>query len=169
MAEKLLEIRGITKRFPGVEALRDVSFDIQRNTVHCIVGENGAGKSTLIKILTGAERRSSGSILFRGRQFNPRSTREAMNSGMSVLFQELNVVNQLTVEQNLILGKEKVRAGFFRRDAKAVDAVLAVLASLDPAIPRNARVGDLSVAQRQVIEIAKAIASQADVIIMDEP
>jgi ABC-type sugar transport system ATPase subunit len=169
MPEKLLEIRNITKRFPGVDALRDVSFDIEKNTVHCIVGENGAGKSTLIKILTGAERRSSGTILFGGKEFSPRSTREAMNSGMSVLFQELNVVNQLTVEQNLILGKEKVSAGFFRRDTKSVDAVLAVLASLDPAIARNARVGDLSVAQRQVIEIAKAIASQADVIIMDEP
>ena len=92
-----------------------------------------------------------------------------MNSGLSVLFQELNVVDQLTVEQNLMLGKEKVRAGFFRRDAKAVDAVLAVLASLDPGISRHSRVGDLSVAQRQVIEIAKAIASQSDVIIMDEP
>jgi ribose transport system ATP-binding protein len=169
MAEKLLEIRNITKRFPGVDALRDVSFDIDRNTVHCIVGENGAGKSTLIKILTGAERRSSGTILFHGKDFAPRSTREAMNSGMSVLFQELNVVDQLTVEQNLILGKEKVRFGFFRRDAKAVDAVFEVLSSLDPGIARHSRVGDLSVAQRQVIEIAKAIASQSDVIIMDEP
>ncbi len=169
MPEKLLEIRNISKRFPGVEALRDVSFDIAPGTVHCIVGENGAGKSTLIKILTGAERRTGGTILLNGKEFAPRSTREAMNSGLSVLFQELNVVDQLTVEQNLILGKEKVRAGFFRRDAKAVDAVLAVLASLDPGIGRHRRVGDLSVAQRQVIEIAKAIASQSDVIIMDEP
>jgi ABC-type sugar transport system ATPase subunit len=169
MPEKLLEIKNISKRFPGVEALRDVSFDIQANTVHCIVGENGAGKSTLIKILTGAERRSGGTILFHGKEFAPRSTREAMHSGMSVLFQELNVVNQLTVEQNLMLGKESVRLGFFRRDAKTVEKVFAVLASLDPHIGLHRRVADLSVAQKQVVEIAKAIASRSNVIIMDEP
>jgi ribose transport system ATP-binding protein len=169
MSETLLEIRGISKQFPGVNALRDVSFEIARNTVHCIVGENGAGKSTLIKILTGAERRSAGSLLFNGKEFAPRSTREAMNSGMSVLFQELNVVNQLTVEQNLMLGKERVRFGMIGRDAAAVARVFEVLASLDPSISLQARVADLSVAQKQVVEIAKAIASQAGVIIMDEP
>jgi ribose transport system ATP-binding protein len=169
MAQALLEIRGISKHFPGVNALRDVSFAIQRNTVHCIVGENGAGKSTLIKILTGAERRSGGSILFNGKDFAPRSTREAMNSGMSVLFQELNVVNQLTVEQNLMLGKEKVRLGLFLKDAGAVAHVYDVLKSLDPTISLHQLVADLSVAQKQVVEIAKAIASQSDVIFMDEP
>ena len=169
MPEKLLEIQNISKHFPGVDALRGVSFDIHRNTVHCIVGENGAGKSTLIKILTGAERRSSGSILLRGREYNPRSTREAMNFGMSVLFQELNVVNQLTVEQNLVLGKEKVRLGFFRRDPQVVARMYEVLRSLDPSIPLGKRVAELSVAQKQVIEIAKAIASESELIIMDEP
>jgi ribose transport system ATP-binding protein len=169
MPQALLDIRGISKHFPGVNALRDVSFAIQRNTVHCIVGENGAGKSTLIKILTGAERRSAGSILFNGKEHAPRSTREAMNSGMSVLFQELNVVNQLTVEQNLMLGKEKVRLGLFRKDAATVAHVYEVLQSLDPTISQHQRVADLSVAQKQVVEIAKAIASQSDVIFMDEP
>jgi ribose transport system ATP-binding protein len=169
MSETLISIRGITKHFPGVNALRDVSFDIARNTVHCIVGENGAGKSTLIKILTGAERRSGGTLLFNDREFSPRSTREAMNSGMSVLFQELNVVNQLTVEQNLMLGKEKVRFGMFRRDTADVARVYDVLASLDPSIALHSRVADLSVAQKQVVEIAKAIASQSEVIFMDEP
>jgi len=169
MAEKLLEIRGISKQYPGVAALRDVSFDIHPGTVHCIVGENGAGKSTLIKILTGAERRSSGTILLRGQEYNPRSTREAMHFGMSVLFQELNVVNQLTVEQNLVLGKEKLRFGFFRRDPQVVERMYEVLRSLDPNIPLHRRVAALSVAQKQVIEIAKAIASESELIIMDEP
>ena len=167
--DTMLEIRNISKHFPGVDALRDVSFDIRRNSVHCIVGENGAGKSTLIKILTGAEHRSGGSILLDGREFNPRSTREAMHSGISVLFQELNVVNQLTVEQNLSLGKETVRLGFFRKDPLLVDRVYRVLQSLDPCIGLHRRVADLSVAQKQVIEIAKAIASDSNVIIMDEP
>jgi ribose transport system ATP-binding protein len=169
MAETLLEIRNISKRFPGVDALRDVSFDIHANTVHCIIGENGAGKSTLIKILTGAEHRSAGTILFKGNDFAPRSTREAMNSGMSVLFQELNVVNQLTVEQNLVLGKEQVRFGMLRTDPNTVARVFEVLASLDPHIDPAARVADLSVAQKQVIEIAKAMSSRSKVIIMDEP
>ena len=92
-----------------------------------------------------------------------------MNSGMSVLFQELNVVNQLTVEQNLMLGKEKVRFGIFRRDTAAVSRVYDVLTSLDPSIALHSRVADLSVAQKQVVEIAKAIASQSEVIFMDEP
>ncbi len=168
-AEKLLEIQGVSKHFPGVDALRDVGFDIRRNTVHCIVGENGAGKSTLIKILTGAERRSRGGIRMNGKEFSPRSTREAMNSGISVLFQELNVVNQLTVEQNLLLGKERTRFGFFRRDPRLIERVYGVLRSLDPSVGLHRRMGDLSVAQQQVIEIAKAIASESNVIIMDEP
>ena len=169
MADTLLEIRNICKYYPGVTALKGVSFDIRRGTVHCIVGENGAGKSTLIKILTGAERRSEGSILMNGKEFNPHSTRDAMRSGMSVLFQELNVVNQLSVRDNLSLGKEKRRLGFFRKDPAVIDSVYGVLRSLDPSISLSQMVGDLSVAQKQVIEIAKAIASDSNVIIMDEP
>lgn len=169
MNEKLLEIKNVSKYFPGVTALKDVNFDIYKNTVHCIVGENGAGKSTLIKILTGAERKSRGHILFNGKEFSPKSTRDAMHSGMSVLFQELNVVDQLTVEENLSLGKEKKALGFIRKDPDVIEKVYDVMHSLDPTISVNQKVAELSVAQKQVIEIAKAIASDADVIIMDEP
>jgi ABC-type sugar transport system ATPase subunit len=169
MQEKLLEIRDISKYYPGVTALKGVSFDIRRGSVHCIVGENGAGKSTLIKILTGAERRSEGTIRFNGREFNPHGTRDAMRSGMSVLFQELNVVNQLTVQDNLSLGKEKRKLGFFKRDPELIGNIYEVLRSLDPSISLTQMVEDLSVAQKQVIEIAKAIASDSNVIIMDEP
>jgi ABC-type sugar transport system ATPase subunit len=169
MQENLLQIKNLSKHFPGVTALDNVSFDISRNSVHCIVGENGAGKSTLIKILTGAERKSKGQIFFSGREFNPKNTRDAMNSGMSVLFQELNVVDQLTVEENLSLGKEKKRAGFIQKDTQVIDRVFDVMHSLDPTISIHHRVADLSVAQKQVIEIAKAIASDSHVIIMDEP
>jgi ABC-type sugar transport system ATPase subunit len=169
MQEKILEIKNLSKRFPGVTALDTVSFDIRRNSVHCIVGENGAGKSTLIKILTGAERKSSGQIFLNGQEFNPKSTRDAMNSGMSVLFQELNVVDQLTVEENLSLGKEKKRIGFIQKDTQVIKRVYDVMHSLDPTISIHQKVAELSVAQKQVIEIAKAIASDSDVIIMDEP
>jgi ABC-type sugar transport system ATPase subunit len=168
MSEKLLEIQGVSKFFPGVVALKDVSFDIYRNTVHCIVGENGAGKSTLIKILTGALRRNTGRILYAGREFNPHSTRAAMNAGMSVLFQELNVVDQLTVEQNLTLGLERSTFGFERK-SEHTGRVLEILRSLDPGISPLQRVGELSVAQKQVIEITKAISSDSSIIVMDEP
>ncbi len=169
MSETLIEMHGLTKTFPGVVALRDVSFGIERNTVHCIIGENGAGKSTLIKILTGALRKTAGEVSFKGKDWNPRSTGEAMRAGMSVLFQELNVVDQLTVEQNLTLGKEKSSFGFERRNESQFEQTVATLRSLDPEITLQQRVGDLSVAQKQVIEIAKAISSNADVIVMDEP
>ncbi len=168
MSEKLLEIRGVSKFFPGVVALKDVSFDILKNTVHCIVGENGAGKSTLIKILTGALRRNAGAILLDGKEFGPHSTREAMRAGISVLFQELNVVEQLTVEQNLTLGQERSVLGVEQPSEKS-GRVLEVLRSLDPAISPQQKVGELSVAQKQVIEITKAISSDARIIVMDEP
>lgn len=168
MQENLLQIQNISKHFPGVTALSDVSFDIKRNTVHCIVGENGAGKSTLIKILTGAESRSSGTILYNGNDFHPRNTGDAMNSGMSVLFQELNVVDQLTVKQNLSLGKENKTLGFIKKD-DSTDSAFQILKDLDPTIRLGDKVSSLSVAQKQVIEIAKAISSDSDLIIMDEP
>jgi ABC-type sugar transport system ATPase subunit len=167
--ENILEIENITKHFPGVVALDDVSFDIRRNTVHCIVGENGAGKSTFIKILTGAETRTDGKIHFNGEDFEPRSTREAMHSGLSVLFQELNVVDQLTVEENLSLGKEKNRFGVIQKDSAVIDRIFSVLQRLDPSVELDQKVSELSVAQKQVVEIAKAIASDSEIIVMDEP
>ncbi len=169
LQEKLIEIHGLSKTFPGVTALKDVSFDVFKNTVHCIIGENGAGKSTLIKVLTGAMRRSSGKVLFKGREWSPRNTRDAMTNGMSMLFQELNVVDQLTVEQNLTLGREQSRFGFEMTDKKRLSSTVEVLLSMDPRIQLGRQVGTLSVAQKQVIEIAKAISSEADVIVMDEP
>src|SRR5512137_3159803 len=114
----VLEIRDLVKDFPSVRAVNDVSFDIKRNTVHCLVGENGAGKSTLIKILTGAYARTSGKILLNGEEYNPHSPRDARQKGISTLFQELNVVDQLTVEDNLTLGLEDTTFGFLRKTDK---------------------------------------------------
>jgi ABC-type sugar transport system ATPase subunit len=164
----MIEVRGLTKSFPGVLALNDVSFDIKRNTVHCIVGENGAGKSTFIKILTGALGKTSGEVLLDGAPFAPRTVREAMSRGISVLYQELNVVNDLTVEENLTLGKERHRAGFIRK-SEDMDHVMEILHGLDESIQLNVAVGDLSVAQKQVIEIAKVVSTESPVLIMDEP
>jgi ribose transport system ATP-binding protein len=151
-----------------VRAVNDVSFDIKRNTVHCLVGENGAGKSTLIKILTGAYSRTSGKILLNGQEFTPASTKEAKERGISTLFQELNVVDQLTVEENLTLGMEDTKFGFLRRTDK-INKIVSVMNSLEPSIRPQQLVSTLSVAKKQIVEIAKAVASESDIIIMDEP
>jgi ABC-type sugar transport system ATPase subunit len=164
----MIEVRGLGKRFPGVTALQDVSFDIKKNTVHCIVGENGAGKSTFIKILSGAIAKTEGHIRFKGQPFDPKKVRDAMAGGLSVLYQELNVVDDLTVEENLILGKENHRFGFILKNRLAAETET-VLKGFDSTIHLHMRVGDLSVAQKQVIEITKALSADCSVLIMDEP
>ena len=166
--ENIIEIRNVGKEFPGVKALKDVSFDIQRNTVHCIVGENGAGKSTLIKILTGAYEKSSGEITLNGKPFSPLKVRDAMSSGISVLYQELNVVDELTVEGNLTLGKEKHRFWFPKKTAD-LKKTEEILQSFDSSIKLKSLVGSLSIAQKQVIEITKALCADCSVLVMDEP
>ena len=166
--DNVLEIRGLVKDFSSVRAVNDVSFDIRRNTVHCLVGENGAGKSTLIKILTGALQRTAGRVLLNGKDYAPRGPREAKQKGISTLFQELNVVDQLTVAENLTLGMEDTTLGFLRRTDK-INRMVSVMNSLEPSIRPHQRVSTLSVAQKQIVEIAKAVAAEADVLIMDEP
>ncbi|MGI9860572.1 ATP-binding cassette domain-containing protein [Moorella naiadis] len=168
MSENVIEIRDLSKYYPGTTALDGVSFDIKRNTVHCIVGENGAGKSTFVGILSGAIKRSKGKIIYNNTDYNPQNIRDAINSGMSFLFQELNVVETLTVEQNLTLGIEKKKYGFIRR-SKEADKSFEVLRSFAPDIQLGKRVSELSVAQKQIIEIVKAITLDASVIVMDEP
>ncbi|MEG1656458.1 MAG: sugar ABC transporter ATP-binding protein, partial [Christensenellaceae bacterium] len=168
MDDHILQFKNLTKKFPGVTALNDVSFDIKRNTVHCLLGENGAGKSTLIKILTGAQPRTSGIIYLNEKEFSASSTKEARESGISTLFQELNVVDQLTVEENLSLGMEKTKLGFFKKDEQ-VRKSIETLKSIEPSINIKTLVSKLSVAKKQIVEIAKAIATDAEIIIMDEP
>lgn len=168
MSENVLEIRNLVKVFPGVRAVDDVSFDIKKNTIHCLVGENGAGKSTLIKILTGAQPRTSGTILLNGEKYYAHSPKEAKQKGLSTLFQELNIVDQLTVEDNLTLGMEDTTFGFLRKTDK-IKKIVSVLNSLEPSIDPKQLVSTLSVAKKQIVEIAKAVAIEADIIIMDEP
>jgi ribose transport system ATP-binding protein len=168
VTDNVLEIRNLVKDFPGVRAVNDVSFDIKRGAVHCLVGENGAGKSTLIKILTGAYARTSGKIVLNGEEFSPRSTRDARQQGISTLFQELNVVDQLTVEENLTLGLEDTTLGFLRKTDK-IHKMVGVMNSLEPSIKPKQQVSTLSVAQKQIVEIAKAVACEANILIMDEP
>src|SRR5689334_22364217 len=166
--ENVLEIRDLVKDFPGVRAVNNVSFDIKRNTIHCLVGENGAGKSTLIKMLTGAYVRTSGQILLNGEEYNPHSTRDAKQKGISTLFQELNVVDQLTVEENLTLGMEDTTFGFVRHSEK-INRMVSAMNNIEASIKPKQLVSSLSVAKKQIVEIAKAVAAESDIIIMDEP
>ena len=163
-----LSVEGITKDYPGVRAVDGVSFSIDHGTVHCLVGENGAGKSTLVKMLTGALQPTAGSMTVNGATHQPSNTQGARENGIATLFQELHVVDELTVLENLTLGMEQSRFGFLVRsdlDAK----VVRTLAAIEPSIDPSARVASLSVAQKQIIEIARAASSGANIIIMDEP
>jgi ABC-type sugar transport system ATPase subunit len=166
--EIIIDVKSLEKRFPGVKALTDINFQIRKNTVHCLVGENGAGKSTFIKILTGVYQADGGELLLNGNPHQPKNIRESNIAGITAIYQELNVVDDLSVEQNLSLGKETHKWGIVQK-APDVEKVAAILKDLDPRISLKQKVGTLSVAQKQVIEIAKAISSDADIIVMDEP
>jgi ribose transport system ATP-binding protein len=168
MSGNVLEIKNLIKDFPGVRAVNDVSFSIKKNTVHCLVGENGAGKSTLIKILVGAFIRTSGTILLNGKEYIAHNTRDAKQKGVSTVFQELNVVDQLTVEENLTLGSEDTFMGFLRRTDK-IKKIISVLNTLEPSINPKQLISSLSVAKKQIVEIARAVAAESEIIIMDEP
>lgn len=168
MAENILEIKNLSKHFAGVKAVDDVSFDVIKGTCHCIVGENGAGKSTLIKVLTGAHPKTSGVVLYKGKDWSPANTKEAMNSGIGCLFQELNVVERLRVEENICLGREEIGPlGIIKK--KSNQKVFEVLARIDSTIKPKQYIEELSVAKRQMVEMAKALAMDSEIIIMDEP
>ncbi|WP_068086117.1 sugar ABC transporter ATP-binding protein [Polycladidibacter stylochi] len=164
----IIEIRDVGKTFPGVTALKSVSFDIKRNSVHCIVGENGAGKSTFIKILTGVIKRSSGEITLNGKPFAPTRVKEAMADGISVLYQELNVVDELTIAENITLGQEEHKYGFPQK-SEMLKRAKEILATFDESISLDDAVGSLGVAQKQLVEITKALCSDCSVLVMDEP
>jgi ribose transport system ATP-binding protein len=164
----VLSVEGLTKDYPGVRAVDDVSFSIERGNVHCLVGENGAGKSTLVKMLTGVLRPTSGIMQVHGSDYAPGNPQDAREGGIATLFQELHVVDELTVQENLTLGMERSRFGFLVK-SDLDDRVVKTLAAIEPSIDPNARVSALSVAQKQIIEIARAASSGASVIIMDEP
>lgn len=163
----IFEIKNISKHFAGVKALDEVSFNIVKGSCHCLIGENGAGKSTLIKILTGAHPKTSGSILYNGKEFNPSSTKDAMRAGIGCLFQELNVVEKLRVKENICLGLEETKFGIIKKSSN--EKVFDILKRIDSSIEPNQYIEELSVAKRQVVEMAKALAMDSDIIIMDEP
>ncbi len=170
MVSPLLEMQDICKRFPGVQALDHVSFDLYPGEIHALVGENGAGKSTLMKILSGVYQPDSGKIKFDQALVNLTSPHQAQNLGISTIYQEFNLVSNLSVAENICLGDEPTLAGPLVVNWKAMrQRARAALALLQADLDMDKPVEELSVAQQQIVEIAKALEKQARLVIMDEP
>lgn len=169
MTSALMELRGISKSFGASRALQDVALSLDGGQVHALVGENGAGKSTLMKILSGAYRPDSGEMTLAGERFSPRNPREARARGVAMIYQELALAPHLSVEANVMLGQERTVAGLVRKQEhrKLVTEALTLLEH--PDIRPDAVVGNLSVGAQQLVEVARALVSNARVIIFDEP
>lgn len=165
----VISIRRVTKRFPGVVALRDVSVDVAAGEVHAFVGENGAGKSTLMKCLSGVITDYEGELRVRGRPARFRSTTDAERAGVSIIHQELNLVEQLSAAANIFLGREKLTRLRLLDDRAMEKAAAGLLAELECDVAPSQRVRELRVGDQQLVEIAKALSLDTDVLIMDEP
>lgn len=165
----ILEVRNIFKAFPGVQALDDVSMEVYAGEVHALVGENGSGKSTLAKCLAGVHQPESGQIIFNGNPVTFHSPLEARSCGISTIYQEFSLVPSLTVAENIYLGRyPRTSTGFIDWEAM-VQGTMAVLEQLSLTIDPNSVVRSLSIAEQQLVEIAKAISLDAKLLIMDEP
>src|ERR1035437_7173646 len=166
----IVEMRDISKRFPGVVALQEVSFDARRSEVHALVGENGAGKSTLMKVLSGAITTDSGSIWIAGTEVSFQQPIDAIRVGISTIYQELMLCRNLSVAANVFLGHEETRrrTGLIRESA-LIEQSKRYLTMLGLDVDPRTLFGDLTVAQQQLVEIAKALSLENRVIVMDEP
>ncbi|MET9561647.1 sugar ABC transporter ATP-binding protein [Streptomyces tauricus] len=166
--DELLRIEGIRKTFPGVVALDSVDFDLRRGEVHVLLGENGAGKSTLIKMLSGAYRPDSGKIVVDGETVRIHGAQDAARLGIATIYQEFNLVPDLTVAENIFLGRQPRRLGMIDRKKMEADAAV-LLERVGVNVSPRARVRELGIARLQMVEIAKALSLDARVLIMDEP
>ena len=164
----VLEMENISKEFPGVKALDNVQLKLKPGTVHALMGENGAGKSTLMKCLFGIYEKNSGKILLDGVEVNFKSTKEALENGVSMVHQELNQVLQRNVLDNIWLGRYPMK-GFFVDEKKMYNDTINIFKDLDIKVDPRKKVAELPIAERQMIEIAKAVSYKSKVIVMDEP
>ncbi|EEZ4380508.1 sugar ABC transporter ATP-binding protein [Escherichia whittamii] len=170
MSETFLQMKHITKRFPGVLALNDVQFTLRRGEVHALLGENGAGKSTLMKILSGVYQPDEGEMIFEDQPVSFLDPLSAQRVGITIIHQEFNLFPELTVEENIFIGREFCKKNRWRLDEKQQrQATIEILQKLNLAISPDTLVADLTVAQQQMVEIAKAISVNAKILIMDEP
>ena len=168
MEEYRLEVRGLHKRFPGVYAVKDVSFQIAPGEVHALVGENGAGKSTLMKMITGEYIPDEGVVLHNGKEIHPKSISDSIKEGIAMIHQELAPLPEMNIAQNIFLGEE-LMAGKFLNDREMYRQTAEILKEYGLDFAPQTKVKMLSVAQMQMLEIIKAVRKNADIIIMDEP
>ena len=166
--EVILTMEGIDKSFPGVHALDHVNLEVRRGEVHALMGENGAGKSTLMKVLTGIYTKDSGTITYEGKEVEFHGPKEAQEAGIVIVHQELNMMNHLTVAQNIFIGREFMKGGIID-DAKMNEESKKLFEQLGIKIDPTEKMGNLTVGKQQMCEIAKAISHKAKVIIFDEP
>jgi ribose transport system ATP-binding protein len=169
--EPTLKLKGITKAFPGVIALKGVDFELRKGEIHVLVGANGAGKSTLVKILAGVYQPDKGQVLFEGEPVSIRTPEQALAMGISIVYQNFNLITKMDVAQNIFLNREPVKGPFIKRmDWRRVYSdTKTILERLHLDIDPRTKVGDLTVADHQMIEIAKALAIQSRILILDEP
>ena len=166
--EVILTMEGIDKSFPGVHALDHVNLEVRKGEVHALMGENGAGKSTLMKVLTGIYTKDSGTITYEGKEVEFHGPKEAQEAGIVIVHQELNMMNHLTVAQNIFIGREFMKGGIID-DAKMNAESKKLFDQLGINIDPTEKMGNLTVGKQQMCEIAKAISHKAKVIIFDEP
>lgn len=170
MGKPLLQMKGISKSFPGVNALTNVQLDLHYGEVLALVGENGAGKSTLMKILTGIYEKDEGEIIFEGKPISPKNTKEAQELGISIIHQELNLMQDLTIAQNIFIGREPTTGfNFFLKEKELNERASKLFESLNINLNPETKISKLTVAKQQMVEIAKALSFNAKILIMDEP
>lgn len=162
-------MEGISKSFPGVQALKDVHFAVQSGEVHALIGENGAGKSTLMKCLTGIYVPEEGTMTFKGEPWKVSNPKEATDKGISIIHQELNLMNALTVAQNIFIGREPRKMAFVLDDKKMRRETLKLMERIDFYLDPDAIVGTLTVAQMQMVEILRSLVVDTDILVLDEP
>jgi len=165
----ILEMVDISKSFPGVKALDQAGIKVRKGTVHALMGENGAGKSTLMKILGGLQPADSGKIILNGKEVSFASPRESLDHKISMIHQELTSIPYMTVAENIYLGREPITANFWVKEKELNDRTEKLLSELEIKVSPKKKMVDLSIAQMQLIEIAKAISYESEIIIMDEP
>ena len=169
MSEIGLSIRGAVKVYPGTRALDDVDFDLRMGAVNVLVGENGAGKSTLMKVIAGVEQLTAGEIVMDGKPVRFASTAEAARHGIGIVFQELNLFPNLSVADNIFIAREHTRGGIDIDGRRQRAEARALMQRLEHDIPPETLVGELRIGQQQIVEIAKALAQDARILILDEP
>lgn len=165
----ILEMKGIDKRFSGVHALKGVQLELRAGEVVALMGENGAGKSTLMKILTGIYQRDEGEIIFFGKPVNFHDISESQKAGISIIHQELNMMNHLTVAQNIFIGREPMKNGVYIDDKKMEDEARTLLRRIGVNIDPTVKLGTLTVGKQQMVEIAKAVSRECKLLVLDEP